>query len=89
LVCEEGPEVTTPRTYQLVPDSLSHDTVECLEVLLEQARKGEVVGFAFAAMLKRKGYIADTAGQAHQNPTFALGMISILADQVSHRIRGK
>ena len=29
--------------FSLVPDTLSHDTVSCLETLLEHARAGEVI----------------------------------------------
>lgn len=74
--------------YILIPDNVSHDTVECLEQLLEHARAGEVIGIAFAAMLKRRGYIVNTAGEAHRNPTWARGMVCGLDDQLSGRIRG-
>jgi hypothetical protein len=74
--------------FVLIPDKLSHDTVECLELLLQHARSGEVIGVAFAAMLKRRGYIVNTAGEAHRNPTFARGVIAALDDQLSGRVRG-
>lgn len=74
--------------YILAPDTLSHDTVECLEQLLEHARHGRVVGLAFAAMLKRRSYVVNTAGEAHRNPTWTRGMVAALDDQLSTRIRG-
>lgn len=74
--------------YILVPDNLSNDTRECLKTLHEAAEKGELIGVAFVAMLKRRGYIANTAGEAHRNPTFTRGMLQGLNDQLSARIRG-
>lgn len=74
--------------FILVPDVLSNDTIECLEQLLEQARRGAIIGLAFAVMLKKRGYIVNTAGEAYRNPTFARGMINALDDQLSTRVRG-
>jgi len=74
--------------FILVPDVVSNDTVECLELLLRRARKGEVIGLAYAAMLKKRAYIVNTAGTAHESPTFARGMIRALDDQLGERIRG-
>lgn len=74
--------------FVLVPDTLSNDTVECLEQLLEHARTGAVVGVAFAAMLKRRGYIVNTAGEAYRNPTFSRGMVLALLDELGTRVRG-
>lgn len=74
--------------YILIPDTISIDTVECLETLLDQARRGQIIGLAFAAMLKRRGYIVNTAGEAHRNPTFARGMLAALNDRLGHRVNG-
>lgn len=74
--------------FVLMPDTVSHDTVECLELLLQQARHGEVIGIAFAVMLKRRTFIVNAAGEAHRNPTFSRGMIAALDDQLATRIRG-
>lgn len=74
--------------FILVPDTISNDTVECLTTLLEFARKGEVVGIAFAAALKKRAYITNTAGECFRNPTFARGMVAALDDQLSARVRG-
>jgi hypothetical protein len=73
----------------LVPDTVSTDTVECLDELLAMARAGEVIGIAYVAMLKRRKYIANTAGEAHRNPTFSRGMIQALDDQLGRRVRGE
>lgn len=74
--------------FILVPDTISNDTVESLEQLLSAARRGEVIGVAFAAMLKKRGYIVNTSGEAFRNPTFTRGMVAALDDQLSGRIRG-
>lgn len=75
--------------FSLVSDTISTDTVECLDELLEMARSGEVIGVAYVAMLKRRKYIANTAGEAHRNPTFTRGMIQVLDDELGRRVRGK
>src|SRR4051812_2018883 len=68
------------RTVRLVPDSISHDTVRELEMLLKAAKIGHVVGVAYVAMLKSRQFIADTTGVPRRNPVFALGMVRILDD---------
>jgi hypothetical protein len=76
-----------PKThFRLVPDNISHDTVECLGQLLEQAKKGELVGLAYAGMLRRRAFIVDTAGMAYESPTFARGMVAALDDELSSRV---
>lgn len=77
--------------FQLIqhPGALSVDTVECLEELLDEARRGEVIGVAFAAMYRRRKYIVDTTGEAHRNPTFARGCIAALSDLLGKRARGE
>jgi hypothetical protein len=72
----------------LVPDTISNDTVECLQQLLRHARRGEVVGLGFVAVLKRRHYIANTAGQAHADPTLTRGMLMALDDKLAQRISG-
>jgi hypothetical protein len=74
--------------FVLIPDTVSADTVECLQTLLEHAQAGEVIGLGFVAMLKRRGYIANTAGEAYRNPTFTRGMLLALDDKLSRRVDG-
>lgn len=74
--------------FVLIPDSLSANTIECLEALLDQARLGEVTGIAFAVTLKRQKFIVNSAGEARRNPTFARGMVAALDDDLSARVRG-
>lgn len=73
--------------FNLVEGSGSTDVVECLRALLERAEKGQVIGIAFAAMLKSRGYFCQTAGEAHRSPTYARGMILALDDQLAARVR--
>lgn len=75
--------------FTLMEDNISTDTVRCLETLLAQARKGEVIGLAFAAILKRRNYVVNTAGEAHRNPTFARGVLRALDDELAARVRTK
>lgn len=74
--------------YSLIADGVSTDTIECLETLLDRARRGEVIGIAFAAMLRRRAYIVNTAGEAHRNPTFTRGMLAALNDRLGIRVQG-
>jgi hypothetical protein len=74
--------------FVLVEDVVSTDTVECLRTLLQFAESGEVIGVAYAAMLKKRGYIVNTAGEAHRSPTYSRGMMLALDDKLAARIRG-
>jgi hypothetical protein len=74
-------------TLELLPDHVSHDTVECLVTLLERARAGEVTGIAYAVVLHRRRYVVDTAGAARRYPTFSRGMIHALDDKLAEMIR--
>lgn len=65
-----------------MPDELSGDSVEVLEALLEEARAGRLIGIAFAAMYRQRRYIVNTAGEARRSPTFSLGMVQMLADEL-------
>lgn len=67
--------------------SVSHDTIEALEFLLHEAKRGEVIGIAYGAIMKRRSCIVDTAGEAYRNPLFALGVVCMLSDDVAIRAR--
>jgi hypothetical protein len=75
--------------FRLVPDKISHDTVEALQELLALARTGDLIGVAYAGMLKRRGYIVDSAGEAYRNPTFSRGMVCALDDHFGSRVGGR
>lgn len=73
--------------FTLMRATVSHDTVEALEFLLHEAKRGEVIGLAYGAMMKRRACIVDTAGEAYRNPLFALGMVCMLSDDIAIRAR--
>lgn len=75
------------KPFTLVNETVSHDTIEALEFLLQEARSGELIGLAYGAMLKRRTCIVDTAGEAYRNPLFALGVVCLLSDDVAQRAR--
>lgn len=75
--------------FKLIPDSLSTDTIEALEQLLDQARNGEVIGIAFGVMLRQRKFLVNTAGEAHRNPGFSLQMTRMLDDHLVMRVRGE
>jgi hypothetical protein len=74
--------------FVLVPDTVSHDTIACLETLLAQARRGQVIGLAYVAMLRKRAYIVNTAGEGYRNPTFSRGCVQALNDELGRRIQG-
>lgn len=71
-------------TYRLVTDNIPReDVVKALGMLLEEAKKGEITGIAFACTLPRQRYIANVAGTCYRNPTFARGMVAFLSDELA------
>lgn len=79
----------SPTPYTLIPDAVSHETVEALEQLTAQARAGEIIGFGFVALLKRRRYIANTAGELRADPTLARGMCLALDDELRDLVHGR
>jgi len=75
------------RPFTLLRTEVSHDTVEALEFLLHEAKRGQVIGLAYGAMLRRRSCIVDTAGELHTSPLFALGVVCMLSDEISGRAR--
>lgn len=75
--------------FKLVGETVSADVVEALEELLGQARSGQLIGIAFAAMYLRRHYIVDTAGECRRNPTFTRGMVRALDDQLARSVGSK
>lgn len=73
--------------FTVIRETVSHDTIEALEFLLHEARRGELIGLAYGAMLKRRTRIVDTAGEAYRNPLFALGIVCMLSDDIAIRAR--
>jgi len=70
----------------IISPQLSHDTISALEQLLEGARAGDVVGIAYTALLKRRRYLTDAAGECFRDPTFARGLVAALDDHLSSMV---
>lgn len=64
----------------------SHDTVKCLEALLERAKKGEVIGAVYGALYRERKYTVHACGEAYRNPTFARGVVGALDDHLSQQV---
>lgn len=75
------------RPFRLAPGHVSDDVVEALQYLLDEAKRGEVLGIAYVAQLKQRSFIADTAGEAHRNPLFSIGMVRILEEGLVQQVR--
>lgn len=78
--------MTGRRVYQLVPNRLSDDTVEALRVLLNRAKRGELIGVAYCVMYKGRKYTAGVTGECLNNPTFTRGMLCSLDDSLCELI---
>lgn len=74
--------------FVLIPDNISVDVVECTRELNEMAKRGDLLGLAYAGQLRKRGYIVDAAGEAHRNPTFAVGMCYALIRKLAMRLDG-
>lgn len=68
--------------YRLVPDSLSHDTIEASQQLAEMAAAGQIVGIGVVVMLKGRNYWVNSAGECRRNPTWTRGMPRDLDDEL-------
>ena len=67
--------------------TISHETIECIEELLRHAHAGDITGIVYGCTVKRRGYIVDSAGELYKNPTFARGVCAALDDHLGARIR--
>lgn len=74
--------------YFLRPDDLPTDTVKCLTRLAAEARRGRVTGIAFVAYIEGYGFIANSAGEAYDNPSLTRGFLNALDDKLALRIDG-
>ncbi len=72
--------------FTLVESHTSADTVKCLEEMLARAEEGELIGLAFAAMFKFRGFTVNATGEAIRNPTFSRGMANALDDFLAARV---
>lgn len=73
---------------KLLPDHLSHDTVECLTQLLEEAKAKRLVGIAFSAILRRDNFWVNTAGEARRRPELAHSTVGALHLKLGLKVIG-
>lgn len=73
--------------FQLIHLHPSDDVVEALEYLLGEARSGRLIGLAYGAILKRRAFFVDAAGEADRNPMFGVGIANVLACELMDRTR--
>lgn len=77
------------RPFTLVHAHPPHDVIAALEYLLAEARNGQLIGIAYGAMFRRREYVVETAGEAHDNPLFALGVVNILSSELQDQVRSQ
>ena len=72
--------------HEFIAQKLSPDTVKTLEILLDGARRGEVSGIAYVAVLRRMRFMTDATGFCHSHPTFTRGCVDALADELGQMV---
>lgn len=77
------------KPFQLVPNTLSRDTMEALGELCRQAKDGELIGMAYVALYRGRVYTVDAAGEAFRNPTFTRGILRALDDMLGQMVGSK
>lgn len=76
--------------FRKVTDTLSQDTIECLEQLLHLAKdEGRLVGIVFAAQLEGRRIIANSAGECYRNPRWARAMAKDIDDYLTTRLHAQ
>ena len=68
---------------RLVKNKIDHDVVAVLALMLDEARRGEVTGIAFAVSLRNMHYVTGIEGYCCEHPTFARGMVALLSDELA------
>src|SRR5690606_29479065 len=83
---EEAEEEAMRPPFRLVPDTISADTVETLQALLNDARAGKAIDIGFVVMYRGRRFIANAPGEARRSPVFTRGMLTCLDDKLSRQI---
>lgn len=73
--------MTASITY-IGPENVSRDTVQTLEILLEEARRGELIGLAYSAMYRPRDFTVNATGEVKRSPILASGMVSRLQNYI-------
>lgn len=80
--------------FTLVPDSISHDTLEATEQLrrLAAAKGRRLIGIAFVGMIlgpEGRTCFTNAAGECYRQPMFARGLVDELNDALGQLSRGE
>lgn len=68
--------------FRLIRNKVSHDSVEAARELVADTESGDCIGFAVTAMYRKGNYTINTTGEAHNSPTFTIGMVVMLLYQL-------
>jgi hypothetical protein len=73
-----------PHRPKLVPlEGASMDTLQCARRLVVSAQDGEVVGAVIGFLYRRQRYSVAVCGVAHENPTWARGVVQAIDDELA------
>ena len=77
-----------PPPLTLAPDNIPRDVIPALEALLEDAKKGTLIGFAITAIYTRpmRRVIAKAVGEAERSLIFTVGTLMVLVGRLLVRI---
>ena len=73
-------------SFQLVRETISHETIEALRQLHEGAVAGDIKGIIFGVTLKRGNFLVDSAGDCRKDPTRARGIAAALDDELARMV---
>ena len=72
---------------RLVPDGLSHDTIEAIDQIHQLAHRGRVVGIAVIVVERGRKYWVNSAGECRRSPTWTRGALADLHDELGALVR--
>lgn len=75
--------------FRLVQSShQSTETTACLQELLKDAEKKELIGVAYVAMYKSREWDYRACGEANRNPAWSMGMLVAFIAKLASDING-
>jgi hypothetical protein len=72
--------------FRVVAENPSSDTAQVLSELMELAKTGELIGFAFVSLYRRRRVQTGATGEASRSPVFTLGAVRILEQNLLHHL---